>query len=185
MRFLAQIIKVFRKNVRIMRTTTPLEWSPCQFIFLDGFLKKGVSEVPSRFKNKRQVIKKIACSALIGVSIILTLAVLGGTQPDIKRFFHLTSNSVYAADDQPANPQRPRATITGQDAVYTLGEFLRRSHMLGSLNKPLSLVVYRFHLRIKESGQFCLRSLSKRRGRWGYRNVMPDLTRSLQKRRLI
>ena len=36
---------------------------------------------------------------------------------------HLTSNSVYAADDQPANPQRPRATITGQDAVYTLGEF--------------------------------------------------------------
>lgn len=123
MRFLAQIIKAFRKNVRIMRTATPLEWSPCQFIFLDGFLKKGVSEVPSRFKNKRQVIKKIACSALIGVSIILTLAVLGGTQPDIKRFFHLTSNSVYAADDQPANPQRPRATITGQDAVYTLGEF--------------------------------------------------------------
>ena len=66
-----------------------------------------------------------------------------------------------------------------------LVNFLRRSHMLGSLNKPLSLVVYRFHLRIKESGQFCLRSLSKRRGRWGYRNVMPDLTRSLQKRRLI
>ncbi|OAU80112.1 hypothetical protein PY74_01900, partial [Lacticaseibacillus rhamnosus] len=79
--------------------------------------------MPSRFKNKWQVIKKTAGIGLIGVSIILTLAVLGGTQPDIKRFFHLTSNSVYAADDQPANPQRPRATITGQDAVYTLGEF--------------------------------------------------------------
>ncbi|MSC10700.1 cell surface protein, partial [Lactobacillus rhamnosus] len=79
--------------------------------------------MPSRFKKMWQVIKKTAGIGLIGVSILLTLTVLGGTQPDIKRFFHLTSNSVYAADDQPANPQRPRATITGQDAVYTLGEF--------------------------------------------------------------
>ena len=129
MRILAQLIKAFRKNVRIMRTPTPLEWSPCQFIFFRWIFKRGVSEVPSRSKNKRQVIKKITCSGLISISIILTLAVLGGAQPDIKRFFHPTGTRVYAADDKPKvegkNTERPKATITGQDSAFRLGEFLK------------------------------------------------------------
>jgi hypothetical protein len=91
-----------------------------------------VSEVPSRFRNKRQVIQKIACSGLIGISVVITLAVLGGTQPDIKRFFHSTDTRVYAADDKPKaedkNTERPKATITGQDSAFTLGEFLKSGY---------------------------------------------------------
>ncbi|OAU91590.1 cell surface protein, partial [Lacticaseibacillus rhamnosus] len=88
--------------------------------------------MPSRFRNKRQVIQKIACSGLIGISVVITLAVLGGTQPDIKRFFHSTDTRVYAADDKPKaedkNTERPKATITGQDSAFTLGEFLKSGY---------------------------------------------------------
>ena len=83
--------------------------------------------MPSRFKNKRQVIQKITCSGLIGISVVITLAVLGGTQPDIKRFFHSTDTRVYAADDKPKaedkNTERPKATITGQDSALHLVSF--------------------------------------------------------------